>query len=262
MKKIMAFLLTAVMVCSMGTTAFAAMAKPSADKVAVNGNQVAVQVYNIDGYNYFKLRDVAKMLVNRPDEFSVDYDPLAQLIVINTGWGYEGPKEFDKVVSTGVKTANPGNGDVMVNETIHHLSAYNIDGYNYFKLRDLGSAVGFQVGWDEAQKCVNIVSSYGPPEDMMQDVPGYGLPEEPKKATVVNEKFYVDVDEPVGYWYDNYTFNGDVFVSWVDGGIDGRVKFTNCKFNRDLIVAGATEDSWVTLDNCTFAPGHGRYFAE
>ena len=123
MKKMMAFLLTAVMVCSTGVTAFGATAKPSADKVAVNGRQVSVQVYNIDGYNYFKLRDVAKMLVNLPDEFSVDYDPAAQLIVINTGWGYEGPKEFDKVVTTGVKTANPGNGDVMVNETIHHLTA-------------------------------------------------------------------------------------------------------------------------------------------
>lgn len=257
MKKMMAFLLTAVMVCSTGVTAFGATAKPSADKVAVNGRQVSVQVYNIDGYNYFKLRDVAKMLVNLPDEFSVDYDPAAQLIVINTGWGYEGPKEFDKVVTTGVKTANPGNGDVMVNETIHHLTAYNIDGYNYFKLRDLGNAVGFQVGWDEAQKCVNIVSSDAPPADMMQ-----GVPEEPKKETVVNEKFYVDVDEPVGYWYDNYTFNGDVFVSWGAGGIDGRVKFTNCKFNRDLIVAGASDDSWVTLENCVFNDGYGRYFAE
>ena len=257
MKKMMAFLMTAVMVLSMGTTAFGAVAKPSSDKVTRNGHEMNVQVYNIDGYNYFKLRDVAKMLINLPDEFSVDYDPLAQLIVINTGWGYEGPAEFDKVVATGVKTANPGNGDVMVNETIHHLTAYNIDGYNYFKLRDLANAVGFQVGWDAEKKCVNIISSYGPPEEMMQDVPV-----EPAKPTVVNESFYVDVDESVGYWYDNYTFNGNVYVSWVYGGEGGRVKFTNCKFNRDLIVSGATYDEWVMLENSTFAPGYGRYFAE
>ena len=258
MKKLLAFFMTAVMVCSVGvTTAFAATAKPSSDKVTRNGFEMKTQVYNIDGYNYFKLRDVAKMLVNLPDEFSVDYDAVKQMIVIETGSAYEGPTDFDKVVSTGVKTANPGNGDLLVNGKVVHLSAYNIDGYNYFKLRDLGSAVGFQVGWDEAKKCVNIVSSDAPPADMMQ-----GVPEEPKKETVVNEKFYVDVDEPVGYWYDHYTFNGDVFVSWEGGGFDGRVKFTNCKFNRDLIVSGATEDSWVTLDHCTFAPGHGRYFAE
>lgn len=262
MKKMMAFLLTAVMVLSMGTTAFGAVAKPSSDKVTRNGHEQNVQVYNIDGYNYFKLRDVAKMLINMPDEFSVDYDPLAQLIVINTGWGYEGPAEFDKVVATGVKTANPGNGDVMVNETIHHLTAYNIDGYNYFKLRDLANAVGFQVGWDAEKKCVNIISSYAPPEEMMQDVPGYGLPEEPAKPTVVNDTFYIDVDEGGGFWYDNYTFNDEVIVCWMQGGENGRVKFTNCKFNRDLIVMGATYDEWVTLDNCTFAPGYDRYFAE
>ena len=263
MKKMMAFLLTAVMVLSMGTTAFGAVAKPSSDKVTRNGYEQNVQVYNIDGYNYFKLRDVAKMLINMPDEFSVDYDPLAQLIVINTGWGYEGPAEFDKVVSTGVKTANPGNGDIMVNGTIHHLTAYNIDGYNYFKLRDLGNAVGFQVGWDATKKCVNIISSYAPPEEMMQDVPGYGVPEEPKQATVVNDTFYVDVYENVGYWYDNYTFNGnDVIACWYDGADGGRVKFTNCKFNCDLIVIGALDDNWLTLENCTFAPGYGRYFAE
>lgn len=268
MKKLMAFLLTAVMACSMGTTAFAATATPSSDKVTRNGHEMKAQVYNIDGYNYFKLRDVAKMLVGLPDEFSVDYDAGAQLIVINTGWGYEGPTEFDKVVSTGVKTANPGNGDVMVNGKIHHLSAYNIDGYNYFKLRDLGSAVGFQVGWDAEQKCVNIISSYAPPEEMMQDVPGYGMPEDDLpdnlgKATVVEDSFYVEVNESVGYWYDNYVFFGDeVFVCWVYGGDGGRVKFTNCEFNCDLIVAGAMDDNWVTLENCTFAPGYGRYFAE
>jgi len=262
MKKMMALLLTAVMVLSMGTTAFGAVAKPSSDKVTRNGHEQNVQVYNIDGYNYFKLRDVAKMLINMPDEFSVDYDPLAQLIVINTGWAYEGPAEFDKVVATGVKTANPGNGDVMVNGTIHHLTAYNIDGYNYFKLRDLGNAVGFQVGWDAEKKCVNIISSYGPPDEMMQDVPGYGLPEEPAKPTVVNDTFYIDVDEGGGFWYDNYTFNDEVIVCWMQGGENGRVKFTNCKFNRDLIVMCATYDEWVTLDNCTFAPGYDRYFAE
>ena len=160
------------------TTAFGATAKASQDKVAVNGQQVKMQAYNINGYNYFKLRDVAKMLVNLPDEFSVDYDAAKQMIVIQTYSTYEGPTEFDEVVSTGVKTANPGNGDLLINGKVVHLSAYNIDGYNYFKLRDLSDAIGFQVGWDAAQKCVNIISSYGPPEDFY-DTSVFGNPENP-----------------------------------------------------------------------------------
>ena len=30
------------------------------------------------------------------------------------------------------------------------LKAYTIDGSTYFKLRDLGEAMGFDVGWDSA----------------------------------------------------------------------------------------------------------------
>lgn len=267
MKKMMAFLLTAVMVCSMGTTAFAATAKASSDKVAVNGQQVQMQAYNINGYNYFKLRDVAAVLNNTRNTFYVGWDERNQLITLDLGWPYDGSSDVGKPLVTGTKTATPGNGDVMVldygDEEILHLSAYNIDGYNYFKLRDLGNAVGFDVGWDEAQKCVNIQSySDAPPAEMMQGVPGYGLPEEPAKPTVVNDTFYIDVDEGGGFWYDNYTFNGEVIVCWMQGGDNGRVKFTNCKFNRDLVVMGALNDEWVSLDNCTFAPGMDRYFAE
>ena len=41
MKKMIAFFMTAVMVCSMGvTTAFGATAKASQDKVAVNGQEI------------------------------------------------------------------------------------------------------------------------------------------------------------------------------------------------------------------------------
>ena len=75
MKKMIAFFMTAVMVCSMGvTTAFGATAKPSSDKVSVNGKLVSPQVYNIDGYNYFKLRDVAQVMNGTPATFQVGWD--------------------------------------------------------------------------------------------------------------------------------------------------------------------------------------------
>ena len=263
MKKLLAFFMTAVMVCSMGvTTAFGATAKASQDKVAVNGQQVKMQAYNINGYNYFKLRDVAQVMNGTPATFQVGWDAAKQLIVLELGKAYSGSSDVGKAAVTGTKTANPGNGDVLIGGKVVHLSAYNIDGYNYFKLRDLGEAAGFEVGWDAGQKCVNVLSySDAPPAD-------YGTPEdEPPaglgRATVVTESFYVDVNESVGYWYDRYVFFGDnVFVSWSAGGEGGRVKFTNCEFNCDLIVAGASEDSWVTLENCVFNNGHGRYFAE
>ena len=38
------------------------------------------------------------------------------------------------------------------------LNAYNINGNNYFKLRDLGKLIGFNVGWDGANNCIIIDS--------------------------------------------------------------------------------------------------------
>ena len=38
------------------------------------------------------------------------------------------------------------------------LTGYNINGKNYFKLRDLGGALGFEVGWDEAARTVTVTT--------------------------------------------------------------------------------------------------------
>ena len=37
-------------------------------------------------------------------------------------------------------------------------TAYNIGGNNYFKLRDLGQALGFNVTWDDATRTVSILT--------------------------------------------------------------------------------------------------------
>ena len=47
---------------------------PSAHKVQVNGESVNPQVYNIDGNNYFKLRDVAYLLNGNKTSFDVTWD--------------------------------------------------------------------------------------------------------------------------------------------------------------------------------------------
>ena len=41
------------------------------------------------------------------------------------------------------------------------LTAYTIDGNNYFKLRDIGQAFDFGIGWDNASKTITIDTSAG-----------------------------------------------------------------------------------------------------
>jgi len=52
----------------------------------------------------------------------------------------------------------------LVNGKIVEFEAYNINGYNYFKLRDLAQAVNnteknFEVTWDAANNAINLISN-------------------------------------------------------------------------------------------------------
>ena len=52
------------------------------------------------------------------------------------------------------------------------LEGYNINGNNYFKLRDLGKAMDFGVTWDNDSRTVEIDSSTGYVEEQQPTVPG------------------------------------------------------------------------------------------
>lgn len=52
------------------------------------------------------------------------------------------------------------------------LEGYNINGNNYFKLRDLGKAMDFGVTWDNDSRTVEIDSSTGYVEEQKPAIPG------------------------------------------------------------------------------------------
>lgn len=67
-----------------------------------------------------------------------------------------------EVVSNNV-TAKPTSGKVLVNGVDQNFEAYNIDGNNYFKLRDLAMVVSgtvkqFEVTWDGERNAINLIS--------------------------------------------------------------------------------------------------------
>ena len=61
---------------------------PSAHKVQVNGEAVNPQVYNIDGNNYFKLRDVAYLLNGTTSSFDVTWDSAKNAVNLLAGQSY------------------------------------------------------------------------------------------------------------------------------------------------------------------------------
>ena len=125
--------------------------------VTVDGRPVQFQMYalknaNGDLTNYIKLRDMAYILNGTKAQFAVGYDGT---ISLTTGRPYAvGGTEMTTPFS-GNRGYRGGAQGVKVNGTTVNMTAITLtdaDGgdYNYFKLRDLGKALGFNVGYSNA----------------------------------------------------------------------------------------------------------------
>lgn len=152
MKKHIAVVLALVLAFSICLMPMAAAAEISlsSQNLTVDGKAVNCEKYNIDGSNYFKLRDIAYLLSGTSKQFSVNWDEAAQAISIVTGEAYTANgTELDLSGGDKSATAAPSSQTIKINGTAaENLSVYNIGGNNYFKLRDLADAMGFEVGYE------------------------------------------------------------------------------------------------------------------
>ncbi len=123
-------------------------ATPTNDKLSVNDTPADPTVFKIGGSNYFKIRDVAALLNGTEKQFSVGYDGALNSVTATTGEGYEKlDTDLAGAASAGDRTAEPSNDAIYVNGEKVEAEVYKIEGSNYFKLRDLGKALDFYVGW-------------------------------------------------------------------------------------------------------------------
>ena len=127
----------------------------STKSILVDGRAFQVNTYNIDGYQYFKLRDVASILAESQAAFSVYWNEAENVISI-----IEEKEEVLAEVSTDFSTEPKKALFSSTRLSIHgqevQLPSYSMDGYTYWKLRDLGKALGFQVEWEEGKNQIQI----------------------------------------------------------------------------------------------------------
>lgn len=146
--------LTFVMLLAMIPSALAASPEVgiSSQKVILDDEEVALSAYNIDGSNYFRLRDLAVYLKDTPAEFSIDF--ANNTIHIERGGSYEALGTELAALSAPQKiVVSPQK--IRIDGSLYKIGAYNIDGSNYFKLRDL-AALGFDVDYSDELKSVLI----------------------------------------------------------------------------------------------------------
>lgn len=145
----------AMMVC-MAVPASAAneiIATPTRDmgqSVYVDDTRVYPTGYNIEGNNYFKLRDIGALV-----GFGVEWDSATQTVEINTARKASSTTGItDEAVEGAV--ARVTDQRIAVDGIYANMKAYQINGNNYVKLRDIAFQVNFGVDFDNATNRVII----------------------------------------------------------------------------------------------------------
>ena len=135
--------------------------KASTHNVKVNGKNVSPQGYYIVngtqyGNNYFKLRDIAYLLSGTKGQFNVRWDKENERILLTSGTAYEtvGGELADS--STAVEKIGKSTSTIVLDGEEITLDGYIINGNNYYKLRDIGKAIGFDVDFDNASSTVLV----------------------------------------------------------------------------------------------------------
>ena len=130
----------------------------STANILINGTPASVGGYSVNDTNFFKIRDIAMLLRNTPSKFNVTWDEANQAISITPGEDYT-------VIGGELVSDVPESIEVVENDTPIFvngrqtaITAYNINGSSYFKIRDIADAVGFNIEWDGATQTINIVT--------------------------------------------------------------------------------------------------------
>lgn len=134
--------------------------------VMIDGKRVAFESYNINDSNYFKLRDLAQALKDSGKKFDISWDSVKNAINLLSNHSY---------TSVGGELAFSGNFEeknalqttskIYLDGNEVALTAYNIGGSNYFKLRDVGKVSNFGVTWDANANTIRIDTATGYTED-------------------------------------------------------------------------------------------------
>lgn len=173
MKKKISLLLAILMLVTLIPTAFAESktvdAVKNTKKVTLDGEEVMVGAYDVEGYNYLKLRDVAAILNGKKCQFSVGYDEPTKLISVELAKAYEKVEGDLAEIKDEKAKAIVSVKKILVNGEEKEVKTALINENNYMQLRDLGSLVGLGVGYDQVNKVIQLKSDVEEKEEKPEE---------------------------------------------------------------------------------------------
>ncbi len=159
LSKLLAAVLAAIMVFGLMVPAMAATgatADPSTTTLKVDGKVKDCIAYLIDGSNYFKLRDLAVLLNGTDAQFEVAFDTNTKTVSLTTGKSYTPVGGEGSALSKA--TASASDWALKVDGQTVNCTTYMIGGNNFFQLRDLSKALGFEVAYVSATNTAVIAT--------------------------------------------------------------------------------------------------------
>ena len=98
------------------------------------------------------------LLRNTPSKFNVSWDGNLNAIMIDTHSDYIAiGGELSSEIEQDMNVVE-NNTPIYVDGRRTAITAYNINGSSYFKIRDIADAAGFEIQWDGASQTINIIT--------------------------------------------------------------------------------------------------------
>ena len=193
MKKKISLLLAILMLVTLIPTAFAESktvdAVKNTKKVTLDGEEVKIGSYDVEGYNYLKLRDVAAILNTKKCQFNVGFDKPTKLITVELAKGYEKVEGDLAEIKDEKAKAIVSVKKILVNGEEKEIKTALINEYNYMQLRDLGSLVGLDVKYDAKDKVIMLNSNAEAKDEKTEEK------KDEKKEEVKTEEKYEQIPE-------------------------------------------------------------------
>ena len=161
MKKMICKILSAIMILT-SVTAISVSADEAVlttSTVLVNGKNIKFDSYNINGNNYFKLRDLAYVLNTTEKQFSIGYNEVLNTVSLTSRQPYIAVGGEMEIGDGDNVQTEPTSSTILKNGEVVQLQAYLIDDSNYFKLRDIGELLDFSVEWNGEENSISIDTS-------------------------------------------------------------------------------------------------------
>lgn len=124
--------------------------------IFVNGQLIAFEAYTINGYNYFKLRDLAAVSNGTKKQFEVTWNSSAKSIELLSKTAYTTVGGELGAGDMKDKIAVLNTSPLYINGKAESIMAYTINGNNYFKLRDICQVFDIGVTWNGATNSIGI----------------------------------------------------------------------------------------------------------